>query len=74
MAHASLLSKFPRLKEEASEGEILTCSLTSMWGGVAHMSDICGPLHEYRDALKTPAGLMQLAEELCTVARKGSTW
>lgn len=32
----------------------------SMWSGVDHLLDICGPLHENEDALKTLMGLEQL--------------
>lgn len=43
-----------------------------MWGGVAHMSDACGPLLEYSDAQKTPTTLIHLFENCtqCIVHRK----
>lgn len=40
------------LGKEVSTGKVLSWPSTSMWRGVAHMSDACGPLHEYGDALK----------------------
>lgn len=46
------------LAEEASMAEILIWPLASLWGGVAHVLDTCGPSHEYRDALKMPAGVL----------------
>ena len=37
------------LGKEAFTGEISAWPLTSVWGGVAHMLDVCGPPHEYKD-------------------------
>lgn len=44
--------------------DILLWPVTSVWGGVAGMSDACGLPCEYGDALKTPAALMHLFVEL----------
>lgn len=41
-------------------------AFSSMWREVAPMLDACGPLCTDRDALKTPAALMCLFEELHT--------
>lgn len=45
--------------------EILGWPSTSMWGAVLVCLEACGPLGEYGDTLKTPAGLMRLFKELC---------
>lgn len=52
------------LWKEEFIGKIQSGSLIFMWGGVAQMSDACGPLLEYNDAQKTPTTLLHLFEEL----------
>lgn len=52
------------LRKEAVTREILSWPFTSMWEGVAHMSDVCGPPCEYRGTLKMPIALMHLFEKL----------
>lgn len=44
-----------------SEKEILSWTLASLWGGVAHMLDDRGPLHGYRDGPKTLVGFNAFA-------------
>lgn len=39
--------------------------LTSLWEGVAHTLDACGPLPVDAGALKTLAGAVRLMEEAC---------
>ena len=49
-------------------GDILGWPSTSVWGRMACMLDACRWLHGFSgDALKTPAILMSLFEELCRV-------
>ena len=45
--------------------------MTSVWGGMAHILDACGPC-EYRDAPKTLAGLMHCLRNHaeCTAVKK----
>ena len=61
------------LGKRVSEREILNWPLTSVWGGVPRILDGHGPLHDYGNALKMPAGLMCQFEEQCREhhARKG---
>ena len=63
---------------DAPTGEIPSWPSTSMWGGVASMLDVCGPLSRYWDVPKMLAGLMCLFEELqevlCRKAKKGNAW
>ena len=52
------------LGKVATEGEILNWPLSSVWDGVAHMIEACGPPCENWNTRKTPAVLMCLFEEL----------
>ena len=49
---------------KGSVDDILLWPLTSLWGGVPDMPDACGLPCEYGNALKMPASLMHLFEEL----------
>lgn len=58
------------LGRELPLGEISSWSSSSMWGEVANLLDIYGPLCEYKDALKTPGDLMCMFERLHTALRQ----
>lgn len=60
-----------RFGKEASAGEIMSCTSTSLWGGVACVLDDCGLLYEYGDTLKTLYGLVYLFEDPMCIGREG---